>query len=61
MSNTADLFEETVALKATLVASEARNLRKHERVERLDKRVALKQAAVGDERSVTRQSFACKR
>lgn len=48
MSNAADLLGEIVALKAMLFASEARNLRKDERIERLEKLVAaFKQAAFG--------------
>lgn len=48
MSNTADLLGEIAALKAMLIASEARNLRKDERIERLEKLVAaFKQAAFG--------------
>ena len=48
MSNAADLLGEIAALKAMLIASEARNLRKDERIERLEKLVAaFKQAAFG--------------
>lgn len=48
MSNAADLLEEIAALKAMLIASETRNLRKDERIERLEKLVAaFKQAAFG--------------
>ena len=48
MSNTADLLEEIAALKAMLIASETRNLRKDERIERLEKLVAaFKHAAFG--------------
>ena len=48
MPNTADLLEEIVALKAMLIAADARNLRKDERIERLEKLVAaFKQAAFG--------------
>lgn len=48
MPNTADLLGEITALKAMLIASEARNLRKDERIERLEKLVAaFKQAAFG--------------
>jgi transposase len=48
MSNAADLLGEIAALKAMLFASEARNLRKDERIERLEKLVAaFKQAAFG--------------
>lgn len=48
MPNAADVLGEIAALKAMLVASEARNLRKDERIERLEKLVAaFKQAAFG--------------
>jgi hypothetical protein len=48
MPNTADLLGEITALKAMLIAAEARNLRKDERIERLEKLVAAcKQAAFG--------------
>lgn len=48
MSKTADLLEENAALKAMLIASEARNQRKDERIERLEKLVAaFRQAAFG--------------
>lgn len=48
MPNTADLLEEITALKAMLIASETRNLRKDERIERLEKLVAaFKHAAFG--------------
>ena len=48
MPDTADLLEEIAALKAMLVASEARNQRKDERIVRLEKLVAaFKQAAFG--------------
>jgi transposase len=48
MSNAADLLEEIAALKAMLIASETRNLRKDERIERLEKLVAaFKHAAFG--------------
>lgn len=48
MLSTADLPDDVDALKAMLVASEARNLRKDERIERLEKLVAaFKQAAFG--------------
>ena len=48
MPNTADLLEEIATLKAMLIAAEARNLRKDERIERLEKLVAaFKQAAFG--------------
>ena len=48
MSNATDLLGEIAALKAMLIASEARNLRKDERIERLEKLVAaFKQAAFG--------------
>lgn len=47
MSNAADLLEEIAALKAMLIAADARNLRKDERIERLEKLVAaLKHAAL---------------
>lgn len=48
MLNAAELPDDIDALKAMLVASEARNLRKDERIERLEKLVAaFKQAAFG--------------
>ncbi len=48
MLNAADLLEEIAALKAMLIASEMRNLRKDERIERLEKLVAaFKHAAFG--------------
>jgi len=48
MLKAADLPDDIAALKAMLVASEARNLRKDERIERLEKLVAaFKQAAFG--------------
>jgi transposase len=48
MPNTVDLLEEIAALKAMLIAADARNLRKDERIERLEKLVAaFKQAAFG--------------
>lgn len=48
MPDTADLLGEITALKAMLIASEARNLRNDERIERLEKLVAaFKQAAFG--------------
>jgi transposase len=48
MLNTADLPDDIDALKAMLVASEARNLRKDERIARLEKLVAaFRQAAFG--------------
>lgn len=48
MMGAADLPNDIDALKAMLVASEARNLRKDERIERLEKLVAaFKQAAFG--------------
>lgn len=48
MLNTADLPEDIAALKAMLVAAEARNQRKDERIERLEKLVAaFRQAAFG--------------
>jgi len=46
MLNTADLPDDIDALKAMLVASEARNLRKDERIERLEKLVAAFRQAV---------------
>ena len=46
MLNTADLPDDIDALKAMLVASEARNLRKDERIERLEKLVATFRQAV---------------
>lgn len=48
MPNAADLLEEIVALKAMLIAAEARSSRKDERIERLEKLVAaFRQAAFG--------------
>lgn len=48
MLNAADLPDDIDALKALLVASEARSLRKDDRIERLEKLVAaLRQAAFG--------------
>jgi len=48
MPNTADLLEEIAALKAMLIAAEARDRRKDERIERLEKLVAaFKQAVFG--------------
>ena len=48
MPETADLLEEITALKAMLIASEARNNRKDERIARLEKLVAaFRQAAFG--------------
>lgn len=48
MPNTADLLGEIAALKAMLIASEVRNLRKDERIEQLEKLVAaFKQATFG--------------
>lgn len=48
MPKTADLHEEIAALKAMLIASEARNLRKDDRILRLEKLVAaFRQAAFG--------------
>jgi hypothetical protein len=48
MPNTADLLEEIAALKAMLIAADARDLRKDERIERLEKLVAaFKHAAFG--------------
>ena len=48
MPNTADLLEEIAALKAMLIAAGARDLRKDERIERLEKLVAaFKHAAFG--------------
>ena len=48
MLSAVDLPDDIAALKAMLVASEARNLRKDERIERLEKLVAaFKQAAFG--------------
>jgi hypothetical protein len=40
MPNTADLLEEIAALKAMPIASETINLRKDERIERLEKLAA---------------------
>lgn len=48
MPNTADLLEEIAALKAMLIAADARDLRKDERIARLEKLVAaFRQAAFG--------------
>ena len=48
MLNAADLPDDIAALKAMLIASEARNQRKDERIERLEKLVAaFRQAAFG--------------
>jgi hypothetical protein len=48
MPNTADLLEEIAALKAMLIAADARDFRKDERLERLEKLVAaFKHAAFG--------------
>lgn len=48
MLSAADLPDDIAARKALLVASEARNLRKDERIERLEKLVAaFRQAAFG--------------
>lgn len=48
MPKTADLLEEIAALKALLIAADARDKRKDERIERLEKLVAaFKQAAFG--------------
>lgn len=48
MPHTADLLEEIATLKAMLIASEAHNLRKDERIERLEKLVAaFRHAAFG--------------
>lgn len=48
MPNTADLLEEIATLKAMLIAADARDLRKDERIERLEKLVAaFKHAAFG--------------
>lgn len=48
MLTTADLPDDIAALKAMLIASEARNIRKDERITRLEKLVAaFKQAAFG--------------
>lgn len=48
MPDATDLLEEIATLKAMLIASEARSLRKDERIERLEKLVAaFKQAAFG--------------
>jgi hypothetical protein len=46
MSKTADLLEEIAALKAMLIASDARDKRKDERIERLEKLVAAFRQAV---------------
>lgn len=49
MLNAADLRDDVAALKAILVATDARNLRKDERIERLEKLVAaFRQAAFGN-------------
>jgi transposase len=48
MPKTADLLEEIAALKAMLIAADARDKRKHERIARLEKLVAaFKQAVFG--------------
>jgi len=48
MPNIADMLEEIATLKVMLIASEARNHRKDERIKRLEKLVAaFKQAAFG--------------
>lgn len=48
MLTVTDLPDDPAALKAMLIASEARNLRKDERIERLEKLVAaFRQAAFG--------------
>ncbi len=48
MPNTVELLEEIAALKAMLIAADARDLRKDERIERLEKLVAaFKHAAFG--------------
>ena len=48
MPNTADLLEEIAALKAMLIAADARDLLKDERIDRLEKLVAaFKHAAFG--------------
>jgi len=48
MPDTADLLEEIAALKAMLIAADARDQRKDERIARLEKLVAaFKQAALG--------------
>ena len=48
MPKTADLLEEIAALKAMLIAAEARGKRKDERIARLEKLVAaFKQAVFG--------------
>ena len=48
MSKTADLLEEIAALKAMLIAADARDKHKDERIERLEKLVAaFKQAVFG--------------
>ena len=48
MPKTADLLEEIAALKAMLIAADARDKRKDERIERLEKLVAaFKQAVFG--------------
>ncbi|WP_435171330.1 IS66 family transposase [Falsirhodobacter sp. 1013] len=51
MPEATDLFEEIATLKAMLIASEARNLRKDERIERLEKLVAAFRHAVFGRRS----------
>ena len=51
----ADLPDDIAALKAMLIASEARNQRKDERIERLEKLVAaFRQAAVDFHPELTR-------
>ncbi len=47
MSESADLLEEIAALKVMLVASEARNQRKDERIARLERLAAFRQAVFG--------------
>lgn len=51
MPETADLLEEIATLKAMLIASEAHNLRKDERIERLEKLVAAFRHATFGRRS----------
>lgn len=51
MPDTTDLLGETATLTAMLIASEARNLRKDERIERLDKLVAAFRQATLERRS----------
>ena len=46
MPNTADLLDEIAALKAMLIAADARDLRKDARIERLEKLVAAFKHAV---------------